>query len=232
MTTDYVGLALKFSARYIPMLAPFAATADIRYYLNGLRIEAAKDRPGVYLAATDGHRLSVIYDATGQIHGDDDRGVILRLPPEFVTACKKTKGHVFEVEVVASNTRVSVTNGFGGIGGNFERYVMPGHPWVDGKFPDWKAILPQWDKLNPGFANDLNIKYLADYSKLVNSRFLNSVSFWQESQDRAVVVQIPTVPEFVSLLMPLRADKNREAKLADLESIIKKTKKEESSCQQ
>ncbi len=196
-------IRLKFNRKYVPLVAPFAAKLDIRYYLNGLRVEAAKDRPGVYLVGCDGHRLTAAYDREGILEGDDGHGVIMRLPSAFVSACKARSP--VPLLVVADGKRVSVGIDFDQEHDRLETYVMPGNPWVEGKFPDWHRVLPAWADLKPGFSTEVDPRYLADYAALSKS---GGVRFWQAQPSDPVVVQHTAHPELLSILMPRRTDQH------------------------
>ncbi len=198
-------IKLKFNRKYVPLVAPFVARADIRYYLNGIRVEAATDRPGVYIIGCDGHRLAVAYDKDGTIEGDDGKGVIMRAPSQFISACKG-KAQAGAHLVVADGKRVSVSPGFGHEHSNNETYVMPGNPWIEGNFPQWRRVLPKWEDLKPGFAARVGAGYLADYANLPAGSRWDGVMFWQADPNGPVVVQHTGHPELVSILMPQRMD--------------------------
>lgn len=85
MTTEKTPIRAKFQARFLPMIAPFMAAQDIRYYLNGFLIERA-ERGGVYLVATNGHALAAIHDPQGILEGEES--IIIRREPNLARACK------------------------------------------------------------------------------------------------------------------------------------------------
>jgi DNA polymerase III beta subunit, central domain len=208
-------IRINFDRKYIPLVAPFTAKADIRYYLVGIRVEAAGDREGVYIVACDGHRLTVAYDKTGTIEGDNGDGVIMKAPAQFISACKARSTQ--DLRVIAAGNRVSVAPGFDSEHKAEEIYVMPGDPWITGNFPKWRPILPCWADLKPGCASTLSSAYLADYLKLNGKdRFGNGLMFWQEKPESPVVIQHTSHAELVSVLMPKRTD------AFDLERMRKK----------
>jgi hypothetical protein len=198
-------IRITFNRKFIPLVSPFIGRGDIRYYLNGIRVEAAGDRPGVYIVGCDGHRLAVAYDKDGTIEGNDGKGVVMRAPVQLVAACKG-KSKVGAHLVVAEGKRVSVSPGFGHEHSANETYVMPGDPWIEGNFPDWRRVLPCWDELKPGFATRVNAGYLADYATLPLVTRYEGIMFWQADPDGPIVVQHTSHPELVSILMPQRMD--------------------------
>jgi hypothetical protein len=50
------------SAKYLPLLDAFRAKSDVRYYLDGIRIEP-HETEDAYLVATNGLQLVVVHDA-------------------------------------------------------------------------------------------------------------------------------------------------------------------------
>lgn len=218
---------IRFAARWLPILAKFVAVSDIRYYLNGLHIESAAPKPGVYLVATNGHMMAVVYDETGEID-DQPHGATLKINAALVAACRSGKlpyGHV--LEVVISGGRVHVAPGFDGIATDLERYVMPGHQWwVEGRFPDFRRVLPaDWAKLKIGFECHLNGAYLAAFAGIGASKKpwgSTVLTLWQEAPEKAVVVQVDRLPELVGLIMPIRGDVPMEVARDRLSNIIER----------
>jgi len=204
---DYSGLRITADASLVPLLAPFAAECDIRYYLNGLGIEAAGDRPGLYLIATDGYRMMVAYDADGTIEGDDGLGVIIKKPPGLVSACRaKTKAGIAPYMVVQGG-RLSVGYDKDHAGKETELYVGPGLPFIDGKFPDWRRVLPDFATLKPGFSGPVNAHLLASFSGLAPKKALwgfSAMRTWQAERNKQIVIQFQAHPNLVGILMPMR----------------------------
>lgn len=207
--TTHTLLRARFDARLASKVTTTIPKHDIRYYLNGLRVEAAGDRPGVYLVGCDGHRLLVAYDKDGEIEGDEGQGVIISMPREFISALR-ARGYIrgAKQEVVIYSRRVCVTQGgWKGMGKDGERYVLPGKPFIEGKYPDWRKVLPDFTKLKPGFADSLNGQYLAELAGLVGKTLReNEIKLWQEEPKKPVIVQLVSHPELVGVIMPMRAD--------------------------
>lgn len=197
-------IRFQFDRKFIPLVAPFAAKLDIRYYLNGIRVEAAGDRPGVYIVGCDGHRLTVAYDKTGIIEGVEG-GVVMRVPPQFISACKARSS--LPLKVICEGDRISINVENGTAHSERETYVMPGKPWIEGNYPKWRDILPCWADLKLGFASEVSSVYLADYLKLNSGgRYGDGLVFWQTVGGAPIVVQHTSQPEIVSILMPRRTD--------------------------
>lgn len=201
MQTPYDNLKLQFNPENLIRLMPFKAVADIRYYLNGIYAEKA-ERGGIYLVATDGHSIAVIHDATGQIQGADN--VIFNVESGLASAAraasKRNNASIpYRVCVDGNRAKVACPDS------DVELFIQPGKCIVEGNFPDWKKILPSdFGKLKDGLSSPLiNVTYLARVAKIVTAKF-SGVRFWQESADKALVVQMPSVPEMIVLIMPMR----------------------------
>jgi hypothetical protein len=223
-------IRLKFDANLLRLLAPFNAKRDIRYYLQGLRIERAVDKEkGIYLIASDGHRLAAYYDADGQIVGDDGRGVILRMPTDLLAAVGKTKlPERIGLKVIGRGSRVSLAPDFGHEHSAKERYVMPGQPYIEANYSDWRRVLPDFEKLQTSVTGAFNAEYLASFASLIkNEKGHPGVRLWQEeTQDaytgKPVIIQVPAHPTFLGVIMPMRVDINKDQMHAVLDAKPRK----------
>ena len=73
---------LSLTAKLLPIIAPFIAKADIRYYLNAINVRPHKDG-GAIICATNGHALGAIYDRDAVCEHE----VILRFDGRMQQAC-------------------------------------------------------------------------------------------------------------------------------------------------
>lgn len=112
-------------------VAPFMAARDVRYYLNGLRIEI--DEQTVRCIATDGHALAVC--RVTQPTASHVRAAVI-LPSSLVAKLIKHKGVDVELSVVpvtSSTQRVDA----------FVQGAMYSEPAVEGRYPEWQAVFSQ-----------------------------------------------------------------------------------------
>lgn len=112
------------------------AQQDVRYYLNGMLWEIGKD--SLVAVATDGHRLAV---ATAPVKSSSDSKRQLILPRKGVLELARLLGGNSDVETITLE-----------VGSNHVRVVTANIEFisklVDGKFPDYKRVLPKGgDKL-------------------------------------------------------------------------------------
>lgn len=203
---DVTQIRARFEARHVARLAPFMARNDIRYYLCGLCIEKA-EQGGVYLITTDGHSMAVVYDATGTLEGADR--IVVAMSSGLIAAAKRAKPIAgLSQQVLLTGKRVRIALDFD-CSGSGESYVQAGDSLVEGNFPNWRAVTPDFDKLKRGaFTGEegVNAVYLARCAKLVDSKRFCGLSFWQSEPRKAVIIQVDAVPEMFVIIMPMMGD--------------------------
>jgi hypothetical protein len=200
-------LKIDFSPKYLPVLDLFKAKHDIRYYLCGIYVEKAP-QGGVYLVGSDGHTMAVIYDRDGSIEGADS--AIITIDAGMVSAAKKAtnksaRGLSYKVTVRGARARVAVPDSE-----DLELFIQPGRCIIEGKFPEWRKVVPDFEKLVPGAfsANSFNANYMARMAKVVEPRYAG-VSVWhQPGENFGVVMQVQRLPEAFFVLMPMREHGN------------------------
>lgn len=220
-------MRFKFKAKYLPMLARVAAKQDIRYYLCGVHVEAA-ETGGVYLVATNGHAMLVIHDADGTISDVDPAVASIRVTPATIAAAKVASRMDVEQHVLLSGKRLSVAMDFESEHTSMEVHVQGGDPLVIGKYPDFRKVLPDFSKLQPGClvdGCDISLSYLSMFN-LGGDRYAGSrISVWHTPDDkgRGVVVQALGVPEAVGVIMPAHPG-NKIDQLARMAKIMPRKK--------
>lgn len=132
MTTDTAHTCIVPMAA-LSAVAPFMAKNDVRYYLNGMLVQAARGatadatETGTRLVATDGHMALAVR------HTDADgwTGPDTIVPRALVEWALKQKGAKL---VTVTREGDDVTIEAGGL-----RMTAPR---IDGRFPDWQAAMP------------------------------------------------------------------------------------------
>ena len=121
---------MKLDYNLLKAAALVAPKNDMRYYLNGVRIEPVDD--GICIVATDGNVLFAAFQET-----DDVLSAPVTIPTELVQS--ETKG---------AATREQVNLGLHLVQripkDNAQPYTFNGYHFtpVEGKFPDWRRVLP------------------------------------------------------------------------------------------
>ena len=205
MTEANQSLAINFTPKYLPILDLFKAVHDIRYYLCGVYVEKAP-QGGVFLVATDGHSMAVVYDKDGNIDGAEN--AIVTIDPGMVSAAKKAaksegkSGLQYRVIVRGTRAMVAVPGADG-----MELFIQPGRCLIEAKFPEWRKVMPAFDKLKPGAVADcmVNPSYLARFAKIGTDRF-KGIALWQEAPEKPIVVQALALPEAFFVVMPMKGE--------------------------
>lgn len=202
-------LRINFTPKYLPILDLFKAKTDIRYYLCGVYVEKAP-QGGLYLVATDGHTMALVYDKEGTIEGAES--AIVTVDPGLVSAAKKADAKIsrslpYKVMVRGTRAMVAVPDT-----DSMELFIQPGKCLIEGKFPQWRKVLPDFEKLKPGAMAEcaVNAVYMARFSKLIADKRYCGMALWQESPQKPIVVQIEKLPEAVFVVMPMRGEGHPE----------------------
>ena len=179
---------VRFAARHAVTLVPFASKEETRYYLTGIHVEPYRD--GVLLAATDGHRLGVIYDATGETNGQ----WICPIPKVLLQAAR----HRDADKIHLIGRAGYVTSQFFGdddpaaIGEQHLGVAYTGA--IDGTYPNFRRVLP---KKQPATSLELNRRYLSEFGG-------KSIQIFAADPNEPTYVLRSGDAEFVGVQMPLR----------------------------
>lgn len=225
--------AIKFQARYLPILAACAPKNDVRYYLNGFFITPHESGTGAYLVATNGSQMVVIYDANATTNAD----WICQISSALLKAASKKGTRKFAqkdgaTEVHYYNNTAFVTDGFAieenlpagkfstetDYGEICERvihceYTKP----IDGKYPEFRRVIPACHSIKNDQMPLFNPKYL-EFTKMLNPSdkdgFAAATDLYSTGDSDSIIVRFPNFPEIIGIIMPMR-----RAKYAKLEAI-------------
>ena len=177
-----------------------AGDRDIRPYLNGISVEIYPDR--VFVVSTDGHRASAFRSDTcsGAV---DATGVQLIIPRDLAKKIGKRGSEYVPLTFDTESKLITLDD---------DDAIFTGHA-IDGKFPDWRRILPhvtsgESAQYQPGYITDW-----AKIAKILGMKFGTSVHVWHNGESSALVT-IESHPEFRGVLMPFRThqyDKDKPA---------------------
>ena len=164
------------------------------YYLKGVFVEPAEDRPGVYLIATDGSRMGVFYDKGGEA----SRAALLSFDKTPLAAMKPARTDTRPRLVRVENEWTEILKGDGD---SLITDIAVSTQEIDGTFPDWRRVLPspKQGKIQPSF----NAKYLNDFSFGTGHKLLTIV---QDSDGGPSMIRNSLYPEFLGVIMPVRVD--------------------------
>ena len=178
----------KFNAKIFSVACMFSSKDDVRYYLQGVFIEKAKE--GVILTATDGHRLISINDKEGELKGDP---ILVKNNKFLLSLCKKVKGE-------KSERTVSI-DGFSATVRNDKELATVSDILIDGTFPKWMSFVPKIDKPSPAA---YNASYLNDFGRA--GKLLNGNNYIKitGTEGGAAIVNFYNYDDAFGVLMPVR----------------------------
>ena len=174
-----------------------AATKDIRYYLNGVLLEVRKR--DALLVSTDGHRLAVIHAATVSQDEPDNVPAQIIIPREVLKGLKSENRREDTCTLQHDPAKPETECRISGIVGG-DRVFAP----VDAKYPDYSRVIPA--EVN-GERAVFEPTFLADFLDLVRILAGNIRAFYtlHENSTSSAVITCAEVPEFLGVLMPMRA---------------------------
>lgn len=173
-------------------LANLAAKDDLRYYMNGLLIEA--NETTTRIVATNGHVIG-IYDNTEKENETSARFII---PIDAVEMLKPAKNKLDNVCItIERNDAGEVLRGvltvIGGASVNFNA--------VSGTFPDYTRVVP--DTVT-GETAQFNPDYIADFKKV--SKLLGAKTFHIHHNGLSGAIVDFDSSNFLGVMMPLRTN--------------------------
>lgn len=181
-----------FDASLVAKIAPFVSNEHTRYYLRGIHMKADPSG-GVRLAATDGHALIVARDPGGTYAGPE-KGVIIAVDgvKGFVAACRKRDRFV-DGTTGPYALRVRHSND------DQPEFIHP-EPFIDGTFPDYARVVPQFSRDYLGTKDTFNPELLNRFRG-----FGTNVTLYQEKVGCPLIVLTPDCNAF-GVIMPMRGN--------------------------
>lgn len=191
---------VNLSTRALKAVSRFAPKSEVRYYLVGVKVEYAADR--TILIATDGHRLAAHRHVCANAIGDPGELIV---PLPAVAAAVKMAGKSPEMllEIPADGQPRFVCAG-GSLG------FAP----VDGRYPDWRRVMPVDLPSGPVAPVQINADYLGAFGDIARdlSRKPSDVRFFHAAPPKdptrpagmhASMVRIDGAEDFVGVVMPM-----------------------------
>lgn len=176
---------------------PFKSTMDVRYYLNGVLVEKV-ETGGCMLVATNGHILVAMHSPAAYI--DETR--ILAVSEGLSDAIRKAEDIQRTVEVIGAKGHVTLH------ARGQEMFIQPREAFIDGKFPNWRKVVPAVENLEPGLAAAISAEYLATLKRaLPPTQRRSSLSFWHQKTDpknSGIVVRFEANHSLVAVVMPMQ----------------------------
>ena len=191
-----------------------APKTDLRYYLVGVCVDA-RANGDVVLVTTDGHRMLTYPVAVNAIEALAPGEYII--PREALEAVKPAKAGrttlPITIDIVtAPDTVESGVTVKGKTSVTITGATSTVTPLIDGKYPDWRRVLP---KSTSGEPAQYNTEYVADFGKIAQLMGAKNphVCINYNGNSPAIVTGLSAA---FGVLMPLRADD--DAKFSTLPS--------------
>lgn len=193
-------MKITIKADTLKALLTIAAKADIRYYINGIAIDA-RETGDVTLVATDGHRMLAV-----PVEKDDienllpgvwvvDRALLESVKPvkagrvDFPLTLSFVRRDASTTAPSANVTLTGATNASG--------------TTVDGRFPDWRRVVPA---SADGIPSQFSPEYVGSFGKvgeLLGGKTKSIPAVIHHNGNGAALVTFPGSPA-VGVIMPVR----------------------------
>jgi DNA polymerase-3 subunit beta len=172
---------MEINVNYLKAAAIAVGKEETRYYLKGVAIQASQN--GVFIIATDGHRLTVFR----QSETYDGKPLDIIIPIETVNALK-TKNETVSLGKI-----------------NDAQYMIGNLIFepIDGTFPDWRRIVP---KETSGEIAQFNLAYLGDFAKIAKTLGKGTPTRVQHNGSSAALISFGSDIDGFGLLMPMRSN--------------------------
>lgn len=194
--------------RHILAALKFAAVNDVRYYLNGICIEAGATESRVI--ATDGHRMAVIRGQCPDYGAQGFEAVQCAIigSEAFKGIKKAKKGEPCSIVVSINAPDYQIQDGD----------TIRAGKLIDGKFPEWRRVVPSE---TTGIVSQFNSDYMGDFGDVARilgkkwpmvsishnggKTYTDKAGDTKKERDGGALVTLPDYPEFVGVVMPCNA---------------------------
>ena len=171
-----------------------AAKKDVRYYLNTVLIELAKDGT-TFVVSSDGHALF----AARLPHQHTEQPRTLMIPRDVAEAAAKTRADYVTLHIADTGTDHSLTTGA------VEHEFTQG----DGRFPDWRSVIPAGDPTGAGAHLDARLSYAAAMAVDLAEGHPKKMQGWSGRWDWRgpdnAAVYVGASGENIAVVMPIRS---------------------------
>lgn len=203
----------RVNPRYFAGIERFAAVKDVRFYLCGVFIEP-HPHGGVTIVATDGRIMAAAHDPDGWCAEPIIVGDITK---PLLSACKKRGLPSARAEqlwiakdcaVVSSSAETEPPPApFGEAALHSSKISI-----IDGKFPDWRRVMPLERQVAPTEFPPVRPEYMATVSEalqIMQDSKYSSMRLYADGDALSVVIRTldaDLMDRFVALVMPAHAD--------------------------
>lgn len=181
------------NVRHLAATLHLAAKQDVRYYLNGVFVEATESE--TRCVGINGHVIGVARDAC--VNGMDRQPVVALIVPrnivELIVKTTKGKGHI---ALWCTDGKWVAKTGQSDIA--FEP--------IDGRYPEYRAVIPQESS---GEVAQYNPELMALFTKAAKSLGSRSVPEVTHNGLNGTLVTLDGSSDFLGVVMPFRVKKRQ-----------------------
>ena len=187
-------MKLTISHDTIKALLLIAPKSDTRYYLNGV---CADVRGGtVTLVATDGHRLLAVPVSADDIqNATDGQYIIPRDVLDAVKPVKVPRSDNLPLTIEIEDARITITGA-----------TTATSPTVDGRFPDWRRVMPATASNEPA---QYQPEYIASFGKIGELFGGKNVKCVIHYNGMGAALVTFFTSDAIGVIMPLRVDSDK-----------------------
>jgi hypothetical protein len=202
MSTETSLPTMDIAADLVRVAVTCMAHRDIRYYLCGVHVEPRQEG-GVYIVATDGHRLVVIIDDSGKVSED----VTFRVESDLVSKLPRTGASGSKqrllLEPFRNKAALVLTDKTSGA---LPVAVQPDSLIDDAThYPKWRKVMPNFDKVKVGCANAYQPRYVAEVIAVLGKRFTRATPH-QVAPNSSILFSLSGHPNIALIVMPMIND--------------------------
>lgn len=187
---------MSIPAEDLKAVLPFKANQDIRYYLNGVLVEKV-ETGGCILVATNGHILVAMHSPGAYI----SKTQILAVSDGLTDALRKDSNFQLTVEVTGEKGLAKLTGPAGDV------FIQPRETFIDGKYPEWRNVVPAVENLEPGLTSAISAEYLATLKRVLPpAERRGPISFWHRKDDPkkgSIVARFEGNKALIAVIMPM-----------------------------
>lgn len=208
----------RVNPKYFAAVHQCAAKGDVRYYLNAVQIERHPEA-GVIIVATNGHFMGAMHDPDGWIHPAHQSVLLSTASKRLLSACTARRGPDGEAPALLwIAEKYSVVSSMPDIAQEPELFGDYAHltektELVEGKFPDWRRVVPSKRQAPDKQLPCINGEYLEVFNKigvlLSGQKRFGGGGINLEASGEKIVVRFNSselMERFMGVVMPMRGD--------------------------
>lgn len=198
-------MKIKISRKVLLAMNTFTSRNESRYVINGVCLEVQKQN--CFVIATDGRRIAAIKSGEVLEQPEKKTSVVIRIEPAMLKAMPKDSKFGDDVVLTLQDKSVQFSSP-GKSAVKFESEL------IEGSFPAWRQVIPKGKialPINPSFNWRLLEGFVKASDIIRGSGSDHAIIVRQQDELSPMLILIPSIPDFVGALMPMRVNGNEAA---------------------